>query len=46
MITWYNHPKNQRTDLKLKEYLEVTSFENVKLEFFEKANDLVKKDIN
>nr|WP_314840289.1 GTP cyclohydrolase [uncultured Flavobacterium sp.] len=49
MITWYNHPyyANHFRELGFKvekEYLESKfPFENVKLEFFEKANDLVKK---
>ena len=49
MITWYNHPYYARHFEQLgfnveKEYLESKfPFENVKLEFFEKANDLVKR---
>ncbi|QZK89884.1 GTP cyclohydrolase [Flavobacterium sp. CHNK8] len=49
MITWYNNPyyANHFRELGFKvekEYLESKfPFENVKLEFFEKANDLVKK---
>ncbi|MFV8352114.1 GTP cyclohydrolase [Flavobacterium sp. XS2P14] len=49
MITWYNHPYYARHFKQLgfnveKEYLESKfPFENVKLEFFEKANDLVKR---
>jgi hypothetical protein len=49
MITWYNHPYyashfEQLGYEKEKEYLESKfPFENVKPEFFEKANDLVKR---
>jgi hypothetical protein len=49
MITWYNHPYYATHFEKLgfvkeKEYIESKfPFENVKLEFFEKANDLVKR---
>jgi len=49
MITWYNHPYyadhfEQLGFVKEKEYLESKfPFSNVKLEFFEKANELVKK---
>ena len=49
MITWYNPPYYARHFEQLgfnieKEYLESKfPFENVKLEFFEKANDLVKR---
>jgi hypothetical protein len=49
MITWYNHPYyashfEQLGYKKEKEYLESKfPFENVKPEFFEKANDLVKR---
>ncbi|MFV8336590.1 GTP cyclohydrolase [Flavobacterium sp. RSP29] len=49
MITWYNHPYYARHFEQLgyhveKEYLESKfPFENVKPEFFEKANDLVKR---
>ena len=49
MITWYNNPYYAEHFKALgftveKEYLESKfPFENVKLEFFEKANDLVKK---
>ncbi len=49
MITWYNHPYYARHFEQLgfnveKEYLESKfPFENVKLEFFEKANELVKR---
>ena len=49
MITWYNHPYYAQHFEQLgfsveKEYLESKfPFENVKLEFFEKANDLVKR---
>ncbi len=49
MITWYNHPYfashfEQLGFTKEKEYLESKfPFENVKPEFFEKANELVKK---
>jgi hypothetical protein len=49
MITWYNHPYyathfEQLGYSKEKEYLESRfPFENVKLEFFEKANELVKR---
>jgi len=49
MITWYNHPYYANHFEKLgyvteKEYLEHKfPFENVKLEFFEKINELVKK---
>jgi hypothetical protein len=49
MITWYNHPYyashfEQLSYKKEKEYLESKfPFENVKPEFFEKANDLVKR---
>ena len=48
MITWYNHPYyathfENLGYAKEKEYIESKfPFENVKLEFFEKANDLVK----
>jgi len=49
MITWYNHPYfsshfEQLGFVKEKEYLESKfPFSNVKTEFFEKANELVKK---
>jgi hypothetical protein len=49
MITWYNHPYyaqhfEQLGYIKEKEYIESTfPFANVKPEFFEKANDLVRK---
>ncbi|OCB78498.1 GTP cyclohydrolase [Flavobacterium crassostreae] len=49
MITWYNHPYYAKHFEELgytteKEYIESTfPFKNVKPEFFEKANDLVKK---
>ncbi|MBP6180478.1 GTP cyclohydrolase [Flavobacterium sp.] len=49
MITWYNHPYfathfEQLGYVKEKEYLESKfPFANVKLEFFEKANELVKR---
>lgn len=49
MITWYNHPYfsnhfEQLGFVKEKEYLESKfPFENVKPEFFEKANELVKR---
>ena len=49
MITWYNHPYyathfEQLGFVKEKEYIESTfPFENVKLEFFEKADALVRK---
>ncbi|WP_035670896.1 hypothetical protein [Flavobacterium sp. 83] len=49
MITWYNHPYYASHFEQLgysveKKYLESKfPFENVKLEFFEKANDLVKR---
>ena len=49
MITWYNHPYYASHFEKLgyvteKEYLENKfPFENVKLEFFEKAQELIKK---
>ncbi len=49
MITWYNHPYyathfEQLGFVKEKEYIESTfPFKNVKLEFFEKADALVRK---
>ena len=49
MITWYNHPYypahfEQLGYVKEKEYIESKfPFSNVKTEFFEKANELVKK---
>lgn len=49
MITWYNHPYyanhfEQLGYIKEKEYIESKfPFSNVKPEFFEKANDLVKR---
>lgn len=49
MITWYNHPYyaqhfEELGYIKEKEYIESTfPFANVKPEFFEKANDLVRK---